>query len=291
MTVTSPEPLASTHRRFHLVGKLASFGVINTIAAAICVVLVVCTVMAPILAPYDPAAVDVLRPLSPPSTDHLLGSDETGRDILSRLLYGGRTTLGGAAIIVAITALIGTTVAIVAAWVGGSFDALVMRATDVVFAFPGLLVAILLVSIIGPGLVGPIVALTFAYTPTVIRVVRSVALREVSMPYIEALRIQGMTGWAVCLRHVLPHVMPVVFVQIAVGFAYAMVDLSAISFLGLGLQPPASDWGLMIAQGKAAMLNGHPEQAIAASLTMLLAVVAFTLVGERIAQLLEGRRS
>lgn len=270
--------------------RIAVFGPISAAAAVIVALLVLGAVFAPLLAPYDPAAPDVLAPLASPSAAHVLGTDDTGRDIYSRLLYGGRTALGGAALVVVLTALVGTSLALAAAWIGGWFDALVSRATDTMFAFPGLLVAILVVAIVGPGFLAPVLALSFAYIPSVVRVVRSVAVRERNLPYVQALRVQGFSGWYICLRHVLPNVLPMVLVQAAVGFGYAMVDLAAISFIGLGLQPPAADWGLMIAQGKSALLAGHPAQSLSAAVTMLVAVVSVTLVGERLAQMAEGVR-
>lgn len=291
MTPRTETVLMSARRRWRITQVIARWGVLDVAAATVCVVLVLSAIFAPLLAPYDPAYPDVLAALSPPSLAHPLGTDDTGRDILSRLLYGGRVTMGGAAIVILITTVAGAGLALAAAWFGGWFDALVARVTDIMFAFPGILVAVLVVAVVGPGFLAPIFALAFAFTPAVVRVIRSVALRERNLPYIAALKVQGFSGGRIVLRHLLPNVAPVIFVQIAVGFAYAMVDLAAISFLGLGLQPPSSDWGLMIAQGKPALLNGSPEQAVSASITMLIAVVSFTLVGERLAQTVEGTRA
>jgi peptide/nickel transport system permease protein len=267
---------------------VGAIGPAGLLAGSICALLVLLAVLAPLIAPYDPAVGDVLTPQSGPSSAHWLGTDDTGRDILSRLLYGGRTSLGGPALVVLITATAGTLLAVSAAWFGGWFDALVSRLTDLLFSFPGLLLAIVVVAVFGTGFTAPVIALAIAYTPSVARVMRSVAVRERNLPYVAALRIQGASGLSICLRHIVPNLMPVLLVQITVGFGYAMIDLAAISFLGLGLQPPTSDWGLMIAEGQPAILNGAPQQALFAAATVLVAVVSFNVLGESIARRFEG---
>jgi peptide/nickel transport system permease protein len=228
------------------------------------------------------------RLLPPGSGSFLLGTDDQGRDILSRLLYGARTSLGGPALVVLLAATAGTVLAVSAAWFGGWFDALVSRVIDLLFSFPGLLLAIVVVALFGSGFIAPVIALSIAYTPSVARVLRSVAVRERNLPYVAALRIQGASGPAICLRHIVPNLLPILLVQVTVGFGYAMIDLAAISFLGLGLQPPSSDWGLMIAEGQPAILNGAPQQALFAAATVLVAVVSFNVLGEAIARRLEG---
>lgn len=275
-------------RRWPWVQRVGAIGPAGLLAGSICALLVLLAVLAPLIAPYDPAVGDVLTPQSGPSSAHWLGTDDTGRDILSRLLYGGRTSLGGPALVVLITATAGTLLAVSAAWFGGWFDALVSRLTDLLFSFPGLLLAIVVVAVFGTGFTAPVIALAIAYTPSVARVMRSVAVRERNLPYVAALRIQGASGLSICLRHIVPNLMPVLLVQITVGFGYAMIDLAAISFLGLGLQPPTSDWGLMIAEGQPAILNGAPQQALFAAATVLVAVVSFNVLGESIARRFEG---
>ncbi len=128
------------------------------------------------------------------------------------------------------------------------------------------------------------VALSIAYVPIVARVVRTAALKERALPYIAALQVQGASGWTICLRHLLPNLLPLIVVQAAIGFGYAMLDLAAISFLGLGIQPPSPDWGVMIAGGQPAILDGNPQQSLYAALTVVVAVVSFNLVGERLAR-------
>ena len=257
---------------------------------AVCVALVLAAVLAPVLAPYDPTQTDILNQNLGPSGAHLLGTDALGRDIFSRLLYGARLSLLGPALVTLIAATAGTTLAIASVWVGGAFDRIVSRGLDVLFAFPGLIVAVLAVAIFGPGLLAPVLALSIAYVPYVARVVRSVALRERHMAYIDACRSLGYSGWRICARHIFPNVRLMVGAQATISFASALMDLAAISFIGLGVQPPASDWGLMVNDGSSALLNNHPMETLAAGGAIVLTVVAFNVLGDRLSAAFEVTR-
>jgi peptide/nickel transport system permease protein len=257
-------------------------------AAVICVLVILTALLAPWIAPYDPDALDPLNAYAPFSATHPLGTDDLGRDLLSRLIHGSRTSLAGPLIVVLAAGTIGATVAISAAWFGGWFDALISRALDVLFAFPGLVLAITVAALFGSGFVTPVVALSLAFVPVIARVMRAAALRERNLPYIEALRVQGFGAWHICLRHLVPNLAPLLMAQAAIGFGYAMIDLASISFLGLGLQPPAADWGLMIANGQPSILAGFPQQSIAAAVAVVITVVAFTSVAERLASRFGG---
>ncbi|MDI6103456.1 ABC transporter permease [Actinoplanes sp. NEAU-A12] len=258
------------------------------LAPAVCVLVVLVALLAPWVAPYDPDALDPLNAYAPVTARHPLGTDDLGRDLLSRLIHGARTSLAGPLIVVLAAGAVGATVAISAAWFGGWFDALVSRALDVLFAFPGLVLAITVAALFGSGFVTPVVALSCAFVPVIARVMRAAALRERNLPYIEALRVQGFSAWHICLRHLVPNLAPLLMVQAAIGFGYAMIDLASISFLGLGLQPPAADWGLMIANGQPSILAGFPQQSIAAAVAVVITVVAFTAVAERLATRFSG---
>ncbi|XVV16991.1 ABC transporter permease [Actinoplanes sp. CA-131856] len=258
------------------------------LAPVVCGLIVLVAVFAPLLAPHDPNAVDPLNAFAPASAAHPLGTDDLGRDLLSRLIVGSRSSLAGPFVVVLAAGLVGTALAVSAAWIGGWFDAAVSRLLDIMFAFPGLVLAITVAAIFGPGFVAPVVALSVAYVPVIARVMRAAALRERNLPYIEALRVQGFPAWHICLRHLLPNLAPLLLVQTAIGFGYAMVDLASISFLGLGLQPPVADWGLMIANGQPSILAGSPQQSLYAAIAVVIAVVAFTAVAERLAQRFGG---
>ncbi|WP_328477484.1 ABC transporter permease [Actinoplanes sp. NBC_00393] len=263
--------------------RLAGVRWVPATAGVVCVLVVCVAIAAPWLAPYDPNGVDPLNAYAPASPQHWLGTDDLGRDLLSRLIHGARTSLAGPLIVVLAAGTVGSTLAITAAWFGGWFDNLISRALDVLFAFPGLVLAITVAALFGTGFVTPVVALSLAFVPVIARVMRAAALRERSLPYIEALRVQGFSAWHICLRHLLPNLAPLLVVQAAIGFGYAMIDLASISFLGLGLQPPAADWGLMIANGQPSILAGFPQQSLVAAVAVVVTVVAFTALAERLA--------
>jgi peptide/nickel transport system permease protein len=269
-------------RRIHL-------GAVEIACIGCLVVVLIVVVAGPLLAPYNPNAVDPTSIGMGPSGAHLLGTDDVGRDLLSRLLVGARPTLIGAAVVIALATLMGTFLAFSAAWSGGAIDWTIARVFDILFAFPGLLLAILATAVFGTGLLGPVIALSIAYTPYIGRVVRSAALRERRLPYIEAASIQGASGYAIAFRHLLPNVAALSLVQATVNFGYAVIDLAAISFLGLGVQPPTADWGEMISEGQQGLLTGQPYEAIWAGCAIVLTVLAVNLLGQRLAARLGSR--
>lgn len=250
----------------------------------IAALLVLLAIFAPLLAPHDPEAIDPLFVFAEPSSEHWLGTDDTGRDLLSRLIHGARPSLAGPAIVVMLSSTFGLVLALAAGWLGGAVDGVISRALDVLFAFPGLIIAVVAAAVFGAGFTAPVAALALAYTPIIARVLRAAVIRERSLPYVAALRVQGASGWRICLRHIVPNVVPLLLVQSAVGFGYAMLDLASISFLGLGTQPPTPDWGVMAANGQPSILDGNPEQSLYAAVVVVVAVVSFNLVGERLAR-------
>lgn len=267
--------------------RLGAVGPLTLAAGTVCVLLILCALAAPLIAPHDPTALDPLNVFAGSSAAHPLGTDDTGRDILSRLIHGARSSLAGPALVILISSVVGTTLALTAAWFGGWVDAAISRLLDLLFAFPGLVVAVVAAAVFGAGFLAPVLALSLGYVPVVARVLRAAAMRERRLPYVAALQLQGLPTRRIWLRHLLPNLAPLVLVQSAVGFGYAMLDLAAISFLGLGVQPPAPNWGVMVAGGQPAILNGAPQQSLYAALTVVIAVVAFNLVGERIARRFE----
>jgi peptide/nickel transport system permease protein len=251
-------------------------------AAIACVLLVAVALLAPLLAPDDPTQGSIVDADLGITGSHLLGADALGRDLLSRLLFGARLSLLGPALVVALCMSIGTTVAIGSVWIGGAVDRAVARVLDVIFSFPALLLAVLAVAILGAGFVAPVIALSVAYVPYVARVVRSVALRERHLPYIDACQALGYSGWRICVRHILPNVRLILVAQATIMFASALMDLAAISFLGLGVQPPSSDWGTMVASGASQLFNNYPLQTMTAGIAIVVTVVAFNVLGERL---------
>lgn len=238
-------------------------------------------VLAPWLAPHDPNAVELGDALAGPSGAHPLGVDASGRDTLSRLLLGARTSLLGPLGVVLFSTVAGVAVGTAAAWRGGWLDSVLSRSTEIVFAFPGLLLALLIVSVYGQGLVAPVIALGIAYLPYVSRLTRSLVLAERERPYVAAYRVQGHSGPQICLRHVLPNVAPVVLAQSTVNFGYALIDLAGLSFLGLGVPALTPDWGQMVFDGESAIQQGYPLSAFLPCAAIVLTVVAFNVVGEQ----------
>lgn len=250
---------------------------------AVLILLVLAAALAPLIAPYPPDQTNILLANAPPSAAHLLGTDALGRDILSRLIYGARLSLLGPALIITLATTAGVTLAISAVWLGGWYDLVVGRVLDLLFAIPGLLVAIIAVAVLGTGLTAPVLALSLAYTPYIARVLRSSALRERHLAYIESCQLVGISGWAICLRHLLPNVLPLIRAQATLAFGAALVDLAAISYLGLGVQPPTPEWGIMVSDGQSALLNGYPLESLSAGLLIVFVVVLVNLLGERFA--------
>jgi peptide/nickel transport system permease protein len=244
--------------------------------------LAILAVAGPWLAPQDPASVDLAAAFQGPSAAHWLGTDASGRDILSRLLAGARTALLAPLVVTLAATVIGSGMAILAAWRRGWTDTVTARVFDILFSFPGLLLAILATAVFGTGLVAPIIALCISYIPYVGRIVRSAAIRERSMPYVEALELQGLSGWRICRRHIVPNVGSTIGAQAAISFSYAIVDLAAVNFLGLGLDATDADWGVMVSSGQSSILRGRPEEALLAGLAIVVTVVAVNLLSQRL---------
>jgi peptide/nickel transport system permease protein len=257
-------------------------GVLTWVTLGILVVLTLVAVFAPVLAPHDPLLVDPLLANEGASASHLLGTDGTGRDIFSRMIVGSRSSLLGPLLVVLIATVLGSALAITAAWRGGWFDQTVSRFVDAMFAFPGILIAILAVAVFGRGMTAPVIALGIAYIPYLARVTRAAAVRERELPYVEALQAQGLSAFRICFRHLLPNLLPFIVAQMSTAFGYAMVDLATISFLGLGIQPPTPDWGLMVSSGRTGLLEGNPQESLFPGLMIILAVMSFNLLGAQL---------
>lgn len=237
--------------------------------------------LAPWIAPHDPNAVDLGNAMAAPGAEHWFGVDAAGRDTLSRLLLGARTSLLGPLGVVVFSTLAGVAVGMSAGWRGGWLDSVLSRSTELVFAFPGLLLAVLITAVYGEGLMAPVVALSIAYLPYVSRLTRSLVLAERKRPYVDAYQVQGHSALQICLRHILPNIAPVVLAQSTINFGYALMDLAGLSFLGLGIPALTPDWGRMVFDGQTAIQHGYPLSAIWPCVFIVLTVVAFNVVGER----------
>lgn len=268
--------------RGRLAGLRHRIGGLGVVCAVVLATVILAGLVGPFLTPFDPTVGSVTQRHLGSGAEHLLGTDQAGRDIFSRIIAGARTSLLGPLIVIVATGLAGSALALTAVWYGGKVDALIGRVLDVLFSFPSLLLAILGVAIFGPGVVTASIALAIAYIPYSARVIRSVALRERNLPYVKAAELQGINGITITVRHILPNVWTQILTGSTINFGYAIVDLAALSFLGLGIQPPEADWGLMISNGQASLQQGFPEQSIHAGLCIVITVAAVAYIGERL---------
>ncbi|KHK98806.1 hypothetical protein LK09_07930 [Microbacterium mangrovi] len=259
------------------------------VATLILIVLVLLAVFGPLLAPYGPNETDLMATNSPPSLQHLFGTDELGRDVFSRVLYGSRISLFAPLVVTVAATVIGGVVAVSAAWIRGKYDSTIGVMIDIALAFPGILLAILVAAFVGPGMWAPIVAISIANIPYSARLIRSSTLAERSLPYVDALYIQGFRGTTISTRHLIPNITGFLAAIATLTYGYAMVDLAAISFLGLGIQPPFADWGSMVAQGQNGILQGAPWQTIAAGAFIVITVIAVNILGESLAEQASGK--
>ncbi|MFE1558618.1 ABC transporter permease [Streptomyces sp. NPDC058734] len=272
-------------------GKAAGKAPLRALCPLLLALFVLVALLAPWLTPHDPTFGRLGDTLLGPGPDHWLGTDQGGHDTLSALIAGTRTSLAGPLAVVLSSTVLGVAVGLFTAWRGGRTDRLAGRVLDILFAFPALLLAILAVALFGKGMTAPVTAMALAYMPYTARLVRGLALQEKARPYIAAYRVQGHSALYTAVRALLPHIAPTLLAQSTVNFGYALLDLAALSFLGLGVQPPTPDWGAMINQGQAAVLQGEPLSAVVPAVAVVVVVVAFTVVGENLGDRLAGRDS
>lgn len=255
-------------------GKLFTIPV--SISLAVLIFIIFITVFASFLAPYDADAVDLLHVFEGPSAEHWLGTDQTGRDILSRILFGGRTTLLGALAVVGISIVIGVPLGLFSGYYGGKLDNVIMRITDIIISVPPLLLAFILVAAFGRGFDKAVLALGIIYVPMLSRLTRSLVLSEKNKTYVEAGKSIGFSNIYIVFMHILPNCISTLLVQLTLDVGSAILDLAAMSFLGLGVQAPQSDWGAMLEEGRI-YLTSHPMQAIAPGIMMSITVIALNV--------------
>jgi peptide/nickel transport system permease protein len=243
---------------------------------------------APALAAYDPIATAPADQLLPPSLAHPAGTDLFGRDVWSRLLWGGRLSLGAGVLAVVLAALPGSLLGLLAGYAGGRLDSFLMRIVDMLLAFPSLLLALTFVAWLGPGLTGAALAVGLAGIPRFARLVRAGTLGVRSELFIEAARVVGCRPGRILLRHIAPNVRSIVIALSSLELGYALLNIGAFSFLGLGAQPPTPEWGAMLAEGRT-LLRHAPWVATAPGLAITLSVLAFNLLGDALHDALDAR--
>lgn len=252
------------------------------------VALIFIALAAPLLSPFDPDTQDTARRLEPPSKQHLLGLDDLGRDVLSRILYGARVSLRVGFSVVILASLIGVTLGAMAGYFGGFVDLIVMRICDILLAFPGILLAIALVAVMGPSLNNVILALATIGWVGYARLVRGQVLKVREMEYVTAAKALGAKSPRVIVLHVLPNVMNPVIVMATLGLAGAILAEAALSFLGLGVQPPTPSWGAMLTAGRRYLgLANH--MAIFPGIAIMLAVMGLNFLGDGLIDALDPK--
>ena len=249
------------------------------IGASIVAVAALAALAGPALTPFDPAGQQLALRLDGPSWTHLFGLDELGRDILARVLAGARISFLVGLTVVSVSAVAGTLLGAIAGYFGGVMDDLISRVVDVLLAFPGLLLAIALVAVLGPSLANVLFALTIIGWVGYARIVRGQVLRAREFEYVQAARALGAGAGRVLWRHVIPTAMPAVVVQATLGMAGAIISEAALSFLGLGVQPPTPSWGTMLSGGRAHLLDA-PHLTLVPGLAIALLVLGFNFVGD-----------
>lgn len=231
--------------------------------------------------PYDPEAMDETQKLAGISFSHILGCDNFGRDIFSRIIKGSGTTLLVAAGTVLIGSVVGTVIGAATGYYGGWLDEILMRINDAVFAFPGILLALVFISLLGPGTVNVIISLGIAFIPSFARIMRSEFLRCKSMDYVKQARLIGASDFRIMFIHILPNTMPVLFSTIMIGFNNAVLAEAGMSYLGIGVQPPDASLGRMLSEAQAYLFT-RPSYAFFIGVFIILMVLGFSLLGEGI---------
>ncbi len=249
---------------------------------------VIGAVFAPILTPYKPTEMNVLDKLKGPSVKHLLGTDRFGRDLLTRILYGIRTTLRISASSVFLSAMVGSLIGILAAYLGGITDTLIMRGMDILFAIPILLLAIAIAAIVKSGTLGAILAIGIVYVPIFARISRGPTLTVKEQSYIEAANATGRGSLSIIYRHVIPNVAAPIFVQITINLATAIIVESSLSFLGLGPTPPIPSLGVMISKGRN-YLRLSPWPILVPGLGISTIILGFNLLGDALRETIDPK--
>lgn len=288
MTKTTPSanPLANLFRDplWQRLAKRKS----ALVGLAVVLLMVFVAVFAPLLAPYDPTAQSWTAVRKAPSAAHWFGTDEAGRDILSRIIWGARASLMAGLTSVGIAMAIGVPLGLAAGFLGGFVDGLISRFTDAMLACPFLILAIALAAFLGPSLTNAMLAIGITATPFFIRLTRGQVLSIKGEDYVEAARAMGNPRWRVAARHILPNILPQLMVQATLSIAMAIIAEASMSFLGLGLQPPAPSWGSMLNSAQR-FLSNAPWMALWPGIAIFATVLSFNLLGDGLRDALDPR--
>ena len=270
-------------REFAATNKLFVLG------ALILSVLIVSAIFAPFLTPYSPTEIVMADRLLPPGPHHWMGTDRFGRDLMSRVIFGARTSLAVGFCVTALAALIGAPIGLLSGYFGGWVDAVLMRISDVFLAFPPLLLPIAITAALGPGLWNAMIALAVSLFPWYARIMRGAVLRVRKELYVDAARTMGVGPTRIMLRHVAPNSLTPLIVQASMDVGYAILAAASLSFIGLGVRPPGIEWGLMAAAARAQFLD-HWWTALAPGLAIFVTVLAVNLIGDGLRDILDPKQ-
>lgn len=252
-------------------------------------ILVGAAAFAPALVPFDPYEQNLQEALKAPGGTHLLGTDRYGRDMLSRVIVGGRTTIFSTLALVGVSVIIGMVIGILCGYYGGKLDSIVMRISDVCLAFPGMVFAIAAASVLGGGIISAVSALAFISWPKYARLARGEVLSIKNRTFMEAARIGGCSTWKLIKGHILPNISGTILVTATLDIGTMMMELAGLSFLGLGAMSPAAEWGSMMSDGRS-MLQTSPWVILAPGTAIFITVACFNLLGDTVRDLLDPKR-
>ena len=252
---------------------------LTIIGTTITVLIIAVALLANRIAPYDPTALNARHRLEAPSSDFRFGTDRLGRDVLSRVIYGARSSLGIAAASIVVSLVLGSVLGLLAGYFGGALDLAIGRIMDVLFSFPALLLAIAVAAMLGPGVRNAALAIAVVYTPLFARVIRGPVISERHRDYVQAARVIGASHLAIISRHILPNVVSPIIIQASAALSAAILIEAALSYVGLGTQPPEPSWGTMLSEGRT-FLETAPWMSIFPGLAIALTVLAFNLLGD-----------
>ncbi|MFO8059229.1 MAG: ABC transporter permease [Bacillota bacterium] len=261
---------------------------LGLVGLIVVIVVIMMAILAPLLTPYTPREQDLLRRLEPPSRDHIMGIDHAGRDMFSRIAFGARTSLMIGVVGATGGMVIGVALGMLAGYFGGTFDNMVMRLVDVMMSFPGILLAILIVSVLGPGLNNLMVALVIWFVPTFARITRGNVLSLREMDYVEAARSLGASSARIITRHIMLNVLSPIIVYFTLSVATSILTAAGMGFLGLGVQPPTPEWGAMASVGRQ-YLRDAPHVILFPGLAIFTTVLSINVVGDVLRDVLDPR--
>jgi len=291
MTAEVLTPAITTQRPITLAVRAAHFArgnVLFVVGGCIFVAVVLGAILAPLIAPYDPTAINFIDKLQGPGVNHLMGTNDLGQDIFSQVVFGARTSLMVGVVVISLAIGIGVPIGLLAGFFGGRIDTVLMRISDVFLAFPPLLLPIAITAALGTGLFNAMVALAVSWFPWYSRIVRGAVMRVKSELYISAARAMGVSSVRIMLRHALPNSTTPIIVQGSMDFGYSILAAASLSFIGIGAQPPTPEWGLMAAMSRTRFIDNWWTVTFP-GLAIFVTVLAVNLVGDGVRDILDPR--